>query len=67
MYDNKQYVFLERDSNRFQMVNIVTGPSMNGRVSIISENGPSFLQNNIVLKNAYALLMKMKNTAEGEE
>jgi cobalt-zinc-cadmium efflux system membrane fusion protein len=67
MYEKKQYVFLVKDSSHFQMVSIATGPSMDGRVSIASENGQLFLQNNIVLKNAYALLMKMKNTGEGEE
>ena len=66
-YENKQYVFQAKDSNEFQMINITTGPSMDGRVSISSENGSFFLQNNIVLKNAYAILMKMKNTGEGEE
>ena len=66
-YGNKQYVFLEKEANRFQMVNIATGPSKDGRISIVSENGNAFLQNNIVLVNAYALLMKMKNTGEGED
>ena len=32
--------------------------------AITSENSQSPLQQNIVLKNAYALLMKMKNTGE---
>ncbi len=66
-YEKKQYVFQAKDSNQFEMIQIETGPSMNGRVSVISENGQSFLQNVIVLKNAYSLLMKMKNTGEGEE
>lgn len=66
-FDKKQYVFQAKDSNQFQMVQIETGPSMNGRVSVISENSQSFLHNDIVIKNAYSLLMKMKNTGEGEE
>jgi membrane fusion protein, heavy metal efflux system len=28
MYDKKEYVFLERNNNQFQMIHIVTGPSM---------------------------------------
>lgn len=66
-YEKKQYVFQAKDSNQFQMAQVETGPSMNGRISIMSENGQSFLQNEIVVKNAYSLLMKMKNTGEGEE
>jgi len=66
-FEKKQYVFQAKDSNQFQMIQIETGPSMNGRVSVISDNGQSFLQNDIVIKNAYSLLMKMKNTGEGEE
>ena len=49
------------------MIQVETGAAMEGRVSITSENGQSLMQQNIVLKNAYALLMKMKNTGEEED
>lgn len=65
MYEKKQYIFAARDSNQFQIIEVQTGPAVNGIVAITSENNQSLLQQNVVLKNAYALLMKMKNTGEG--
>jgi len=67
MYEKKYYVFEQKDNNQFQIIEVQTGPAANGTIAITSENNQALLQQNIVLKNAYALLMKMKNTGEGAD
>ncbi|MFI5192485.1 MAG: efflux RND transporter periplasmic adaptor subunit [Chitinophagales bacterium] len=64
MYDKKQYIFVVRGNNQFQMMEVQTGTIENGSIVVMSDNNPVLLKQHIVLKNAYALLMKMKNTDE---
>jgi cobalt-zinc-cadmium efflux system membrane fusion protein len=64
LYEKKQYVFVANGNNKFEMTEIKTGPTENGFVVVASSNSQTLLQQDIVLKNAYALLMKMKNTEE---
>lgn len=64
MYDKKQYVFVVSGGNQFQMTEIQTGPAASGFITITSDNGRFLLNQEIVLSNSYALLMKMKNTGE---
>ena len=64
LYEKKQYVFWAKGNNQYEMMEVQTGTTENGFVVIASPNSESLLQQNIVLKNAYALLMKMKNTEE---
>jgi membrane fusion protein, heavy metal efflux system len=67
MYEKKNYVFKAKGNNQFELLEVQTGASANGWVSITSKNSQSVLEQDIVLKNAYALLMTMKNKAEAED
>ncbi|MEO6960783.1 MAG: efflux transporter periplasmic adaptor subunit, partial [Puia sp.] len=64
LYEKKQYVFLEKERNLYEMAEITTGVTENGFMTITSDNNNMLLHQNVVLKNAYALLMKMKNTGD---
>ncbi|MCG3164468.1 MAG: Multidrug resistance protein MdtA [Bacteroidia bacterium] len=66
-FKNKQYVFVDKSNSGnhwYEMVEVVTGNTKNGFTAIKSENATALLQENIVTKGAYNLLMKMKNTEE---
>ena len=63
-YENKTYVFIQRDNNAFEIVEIKIGNTENGYTEIVL-NDTSMLQNaTFVTSGAYSLLMKMKNTGE---
>ncbi|MBL7744884.1 MAG: efflux RND transporter periplasmic adaptor subunit [Chitinophagaceae bacterium] len=64
-YDNKQYVYEVIGKNEFRMVEVQTGISENGSIEIRKED-TEFAKRKFVTKNAYAVLSKMKNTAEEE-
>ncbi len=57
---NKNYVFAEGDKNSFRMVPVETGAATGGYTQIKSELPPG----RIVTRNAYTLLMKLKNEGE---
>ena len=60
-YENKSYVFIAKGSKQFEMKEVEIGNTENGFTEISSND----LKNkNIVIKGAYALLMKMKNSEE---
>lgn len=61
-FENKQYVFIAKGNNQFEMTEIKTGNTENGFTEImIDENVAKEI---FVFKGAYNLLMKMKNTAD---
>lgn len=61
-FENKQYVFIAKGKNQFEMLEIKTGNTENGFTEVdIDEN---LAKEIFVLKGAYNLLMKMKNTAD---
>ena len=61
-FENKQYVFIAKGKNQFEMLEIKTGNAENGFTEVnIDEN---LAKETFVLKGAYNLLMKMKNTSE---
>lgn len=63
-WENKSYVFTDQGNGRFSMVEVVPGLINQGKQQI--EGRGITDQTKLVLKNAYALLMKIKNTeAEG--
>jgi cobalt-zinc-cadmium efflux system membrane fusion protein len=62
-FGNKQYVFEVTGKNNFKMVEVQTGISENNYTEIIDPPG-DFQSRIFVIKNAYAVLSKMKNTAE---
>ena len=61
-WQNKHYVFSEAGNGAFQMEAVEIGILQNGRQQIIPAQDLS--GKNLVLENAYAILMKMKNSAE---
>jgi membrane fusion protein, heavy metal efflux system len=61
-FENKQYVFIAKGKNQFEMKEVKTGNSENGFTEIMIDE--KFAAETFVLKGAYNLLMKMKNTAD---
>ena len=64
-FEGKSYVFTETGKQTWKMVPVTLGISENGFVEIL--NFADFQGKKIVVKNAYTLLMKLKNTSEDEE
>ncbi len=62
-HDNKSFVFIEREKNVFELLEVKTGMAEKGRVELIIDK-PEMLKSKFVTKGAYSLLMKMKNTAD---
>jgi membrane fusion protein, heavy metal efflux system len=61
-FENKQYAFIAKGKNRFEMVEVKTGNAENGFTEISIDE--KLATETFVLRGAYNLLMKMKNTAE---
>ncbi|MBB6270025.1 cobalt-zinc-cadmium efflux system membrane fusion protein [Pedobacter cryoconitis] len=59
-WENKEYIFSAEGGNKFRMRKVETGVINNGFVEIKS----ALDVKSIVVKNAYAILMKMKNSEE---
>ncbi len=59
-FENKDYIFIDNGNKQYEMKEITIGDSENGYTVIISVE--DFTDKNIVVKGAYTLLMKMKNT-----
>jgi len=64
-YGNQQYVVQVIGKNNYQLVTVETGIRENNRVAI-SSNAVELANMQVVTKNAYAVLGKMKNAAEEE-
>lgn len=60
-FENKQYVFIAKGSNQFEMLQVQTGNTENGFTEIIGDN---LTNQTFVIKGAYNLLMTMKNKSE---
>lgn len=61
-FENKQYVFIAKTNSEFEITEVKTGNTENGLTEIISSSDLS--ASSIVIKGAYSLLMKMKNTPD---
>ncbi len=57
-YENKNYVFVAKQNNKFEMKKVTIGNAENGFTEILSDD---LNQASIVIKGAYSLLMKFKN------
>lgn len=64
-WENKYYVFKEEGKERFKMVEVTPGVLNHGRQQI--EGKEIDVDAKLVVKNAFALLMKIKNTEETDE
>lgn len=63
-YGNKQYIFVAKAGNQYEMKEVQTGAAENGVIAISKADGIDLKTQKVVTKNAYTLLMKLKNTAE---
>ena len=61
-FENKQYIFITKGKNQFEMVEVKTGDSENGFTEISIDE--KMANETFVVKGTYNLLMKMKNTEE---
>lgn len=59
-WENKYYVFTDLGNYHYKMIPVETGASLDGFTEIRSKSKLT----SIVTKNAYAILMKMKNSGE---
>jgi len=60
---NNQYVFLDRSNNFFEIIPVQVGNTANGKTEV-SSGAINLLEQNIIVSNAYAALMKMQNKEE---
>jgi cobalt-zinc-cadmium efflux system membrane fusion protein len=63
-WQNKNYVFTDAGNNSFELTEVQTGVSDKGDIEIITPNKDEWSNKKIIIRNAYAVLMKMKNSAE---
>lgn len=61
-FENKNYIFIDKGNKQYEMTEISVGNNENGFTEITSPTDLS--TKNIVVKGAYALLMKMENSEE---
>jgi cobalt-zinc-cadmium efflux system membrane fusion protein len=61
-FENKEYVFLVKDKNTFEMTEVKIGDSENGFTAVSSST--NLTEQLVVTKGAYTLLMKIKNKEE---
>ena len=61
-FESKNYIFIDNGNKQYEMTEVSIGNSENGFTEIVSAT--DFANKNIVVKGAYWLLMKMKNTEE---
>jgi len=63
-YENKQYVFIEKDKLHYEMKEVTTGEADDGLIALTEAKDVDIANATIVTSNAYTLLMMLKNTAE---
>ncbi len=63
-WQNKNYVFVDNGNYNFQITEVQTGVNEKGSIEILTANKEEWSSKKIVTANAYAVLMKMKNSAE---
>ncbi len=63
-YEGKHYIFIAKDQGRFEMTEIETGIIDQNMIELKTKQNLVWQQQKIVLKNAYSLLGKLKNTAD---
>ena len=63
-FEQKDYIFLAKGKNKFEMSQVQIGETENGFVQIKALQPINFNTADVVTNDAYTLLMKMKNTEE---
>jgi cobalt-zinc-cadmium efflux system membrane fusion protein len=59
-WQNKDFVFVKVGEAQFKMISVITGVSSNGLIEVKTD----LSNQQVVVKNAYTLLMKLKNNGE---
>lgn len=62
-FGDKEYIFIAQGKNTFRFTQIITGTIEGGYIELKEDPG-RWANETIVTRNAYSLLMKMKNTSE---
>lgn len=65
-FEGKQYVFSEISKNKFEIIEVMTRNSENGFTQIIFSDSLNVQDKDFVIRDAYSLLMKMKNIQDDE-
>lgn len=65
-FEGKQYVYVETESKKYEMIEVTTANSENGFTQITFSDSNDVASKTFVTKGAYTLLMKMKNAEEEE-
>lgn len=65
-YEGKQYIFLAKDSNRYEMQPVEVGFIEKGMVELKALTGVDWKTQKLVTNNAYNLLGKLKNKMEDD-
>lgn len=65
-WQNKRYVFTEKAKNNYEMREVQVTGSTDGFTAVVPVGAPFAPDARFVTVNAYALLMKLKNSAEEE-
>ena len=58
------YVFVKKQSNSYEAIEVSIGITQGNEVEVIPLNGFDLVQTEVVLEGAYSLWMKMKNIEE---
>ena len=65
-YQSKPYIFIAKDSSRFEMMEVEIGISNQQMIELKVRENMDWKQQKVVLKNAYSLLGKLKNKMEDD-
>ena len=61
-FEGKEFIFIETSDGKFEQTEAITGRKEKGKTEIV--NYEYFKGKNLVFKNAYTILMKMKNVSD---
>lgn len=61
-FENKNYVFIKKGNNKYQLTEVTSGTTENGFIEITDAG--KIVREEIVVKGAYSLLMSLKNKSE---
>lgn len=65
-WENRHFIFVEKGPGDFELTEVEPGAVSDGYIKVLPAGGGDLSKANVVLQNAYTLMMKMKNTAEEE-
>ncbi len=63
-YHEKQFVYIAKENNQFEMITVTTGASKDGYTEVVLPVVNNLANADIVIKGAYSILMMMKNKEE---